>query len=898
MASFADLYIFIPFLVLLSTAAEDTSSPYVPTDIILLNCGESSNTTSSDGRSWDGDARSKFFSSTAKSSVSKASYQDHSASQVPYMTARIFPSPFTYAIPASPGPKFLRLYFYPVPYPGVLDNISTAFFSVSVNNYMLLNNFSAYLTASAVNPPAASFIKEFIISVSNNQVLNLTFTPSPSSYAFINGIEIVSMPDNLYTTKSDNKPIPFVNSNIFFYFDKPVALETAYRLNVGGPYVSAKDDTGMFREWQDDSNNIYAAAYGVTPQPSGVTVKYTGDTPAYTAPTVVYTTSRTMGKDPNLNKRYNLTWIFSVDPGFNYLVRLHFCETQLEVTRENQRVFSIFINNQTAEKDADVINWSGGSGIPVFKDYVVSVPIDDNHSSKQDFWLDLHPFLDLDPLPKFADAILNGLEMFKINNSDGNLAGPNPEPKLGSMPPEPQTILRDRRKTKRALLVVIIVVSVLGAVFAISLLCFFIFRSKRRTVKSATIQKTKSSWDPISYTVNSVNTNASPLPSDLCRRFSLAEIKRSTSDFDEHGIVGSGGFGHVYKGCIDCDGSTTVAIKRLNSLSTQGFREFHTEIEMISKVRHLHVVSLLGFCDEEGEMILVYEYMTRGNLRSHLYNSRNPPLPWKRRLEICIGAARGLYYLHAGAKHTIIHRDVKSTNILLDENWAAKISDFGLSRMGPTGLSKTHVSTVVKGSFGYVDPEYYRRQHLTEKSDVYAFGVVLLEVLFARPSVINGVKKEEASLVSWARLCSARGTVDQIVDPHLRGEIAQVCLNKYMEIAESCVRDEGIQRPTMCDVLWGLEFALQLQEIAEKNKNGGDDCIEAKKRKESPLLPRGDVTTTDDDDPFSGSGSGGHVALSRSTMSSGGKSINRYDYVDGLKSEENIFSEIEDPKGR
>ncbi|KAF6168698.1 hypothetical protein GIB67_026584 [Kingdonia uniflora] len=869
------------------------AADYVPADNYLLSCGAAPQTTDSDGRVWNSDIGSKFAPVNDNSLTADASTQDPSVPQVPYMTARIFPSEFTYSIPVGNGRKFLRLHFYPSSYDKL--NASSAVFSVSSGPYTLLRNFSVVQTTEALN--YAFIVKEFSINVDNGR-LNLTFNPSSSTtnaYAFVNGIEVVSMPD-IYNTVDGLTTI--VGQSSSFIIDNSTALESVYRLNVGGNDISPPNDTGMFRSWSDDSPYIFAAALGVTDAAaSNFTVKYPPSIPSYVAPSTVYTTARTMGPTPRVNLNYNLTWVFSVDSGFFYMVRLHFCEFQPEISKINQRVFQIFINNQTAEEAADVIAWTGdkGNSIPTYRNYVVQVF---QGEGQQDLWLALHPYTE--SKSQYYDSILNGVEIFKVNDTKGILAGPNPIPAQIQEVIDPSRGRPSSSSRNSKNQTPIIVGSVVGGIAALCFLCFIVFvlLQRRKHGKDSSASDGPHGWTPIGFFGNShtsgsaktaTGSYASSLPSNLCRHFSFVEIKAATNDFDESLILGVGGFGKVYRGDID-GGTTKVAIKRGNPLSGQGVHEFETEIELLSKLRHRHLVSLIGYCEENSEMILVYDYMAYGTLREHLYKTNKPPLPWKQRLEICIGAARGLHYLHTGAKHTIIHRDVKTTNILLDEKWVAKVSDFGLSKTGPA-LDHTHVSTVVKGSFGYLDPEYFRRQQLTDKSDVYSFGVVLFEVLCARPALNAALAKdfkEQVSLAEWALHCQKKGILDQIIDPYLKGKIAPECFKKFAEIAEKCVGDQGIDRPSMGDVLWNLEFALQLQESVEEN---------------------GGIHDTDTEEtPFKGTYGGkkypnacfdGDVTDSKSsgmTMSIGGRSLASED-SDGLTPSA-VFSQIMNPSGR
>ncbi|KAJ9147505.1 hypothetical protein P3X46_029659 [Hevea brasiliensis] len=762
---------FVFFLVLHHLAIAISKPAYNPTDSILTNCGSSGDTPAPDGRIWTGDQKSKFGpieQSSSKSHSASALSQGGSVQYVPYMTARISQSQFTYTFPVTAGQKFIRGF-----------NRFKDFFDVKAGPFTLLSNFSASFYAEARD--TYSFIKEFCFN-----------------YAFINGIEIISMPSNLYyTPPEEGSGLISIGKKEKFFIQNDTALENMCRFNVAGGTISPVLDTGMYRLWRDDVLNL-----GLVNNEPNLSLNYS-KIPNYTAPDEVYLSARQLGLNDT-----NLTWRVPVDQGFRYLVRLHFCEFVPDITKVNERRFDIFIDNQTATLGFDVIESSGGHGTPTYNDYIVTAG---KKVGKADD--DYRLFITLRPNPSsiYPDAFLNGLEIFKLNDSDGNLAGPN---SLVSVPSPPATTAQPsaptaKKSSTKKILLLAIGGSVMGLLIILSLLGFLVIwriRKKQDGHYGSHYKSLSCCWrlNSAAYIGKSSRTMASSLPQELCRQFSLDEIKAATNDFHESLIIGSGGFGNVYRGDID-NGAMTVAIKRLNRESSQGVREFRTEIETLSQLRHVNLVSLIGYCLHEGEMVLVYDYMVNGTLRDHLYDKFKNPLPWKQRLEICTGAARGLHYLHAGASNTIIHRDIKTTNILLDENWVAKVSDFGLSKIG---VNDSAVSTIVKGTWGYLDPEYARRHQLTEKSDVYSFGVVLLEVLCARKPLNQKLEEEQWNLVSWARKCIQNENIHLIIDPHLIGKIAPVCFQKFVEIAESCVREQGIERPSMHDVMEKLEFAL------------------------------------------------------------------------------------------
>nr|POE80749.1 putative lrr receptor-like serine/threonine-protein kinase [Quercus suber] len=294
------------------------------------------------------------------------------------------------------------------------------------------------------------------------------------------------------------------------------------------------------------------------------------------------------------------------------------------------------------------------------------------------------------------------------------------------------------------------------------------------------------------------------------QQFTFADLIRITNNFER--ILGKGGFGNVYHGYIN---DTQVAVKVLSLSSAQGYQQFQAEVKLLMRVHHRNLTTLVGYCYEGTNMGLVYEYMANGDLDAHLSGKNTNILSWETRLNIAMDAAQGLEYLHYGCKPPIIHRDVKTTNILLNENLQAKLADFGLSKIFPTD-GDTQVSTLshVAGTPGYLDPEYSITYKLTEKSDVYSFGIVLLKIITGRPVIERS--HENAHISQWVRIMLGKGDIQNIVDPRLHGDFNANSAWKAIEIAMFCVSSTSTKRPPMSEVVVKLKECLTF-ELAERD---------------------------------------------------------------------------------
>lgn len=289
--------------------------------------------------------------------------------------------------------------------------------------------------------------------------------------------------------------------------------------------------------------------------------------------------------------------------------------------------------------------------------------------------------------------------------------------------------------------------------------------------------------------------------------FTFKELATATKNFRPECLLGEGGFGRVYKGRLESTGQV-VAVKQLDRNGLQGNREFLVEVLMLSLLHHPNLVNLIGYCADGDQRLLVYEFMPLGSLEDHLHDlpPDKEPLDWNTRMKIAAGAAKGLEYLHDKANPPVIYRDLKSSNILLDEGYHPKLSDFGLAKLGPVG-DKTHVSTRVMGTYGYCAPEYAMTGQLTLKSDVYSFGVVFLELITGRKAIDNTRAPGEHNLVAWARpLFKDRRKFPKMADPLLQGHYPMRGLYQALAVAAMCLQEQAATRPLIGDVVTALTY--------------------------------------------------------------------------------------------
>ncbi|KAL5556916.1 hypothetical protein UlMin_039152 [Ulmus minor] len=569
----------------------------------------------------------------------------------------------------------------------------------------------------------------------------------------------------LYFFPSQEPPsLAFVNAIEVFPVPDNFINDTAAQVTSAGRKGNYSHT--LWRTWVTD--DAYLINPGDVTNMTNTQQGQVGGTSEYIAPDIIYETAKEFNS--------NVTWSFPViKKAMQHLVRLHFCNT---FSRDVESRFNLFINNNFTRKIFPPEAYNGVA-VAFYFDYVV-------HSDGSGYIN-----ISIRPLNDYK-GFLNGVEIFEIQN------------KSGSVPLESHSSKKHQP---------VLVGSGLASVVIVGMLIWAFVAFKHRKDGGRNSQERWGERNAITPIAPSLN---------LGLKISLSEILRATDNFDESLVIGEGGFGKVYKGTLHfSNGDIKVAVKRSQPGHGQGLTEFHTEIMVLSQIRNRHLVSLIGYCDEMSEMILVYEFMEKGTLRDHLYDADNKyerstsqsKLPWEKRLEICISSAKGLLYLHSGLADRIIHRDVKSTNILLDENYNAKVADFGLSKSGLP--DHDNCSMVLKGSFGYIDPEYVLTSQFTEKSDVYAFGVVLLEVICARPAIFNSSQCEEVNLADWGMIWMRKGQLEKIVDPFLEGDIRPSSLRVVGEIAEKCLKPYGEERPTMADVEWYLKYALKLQQTGE-----------------------------------------------------------------------------------
>ncbi|KAL5839237.1 hypothetical protein ACOSQ4_011845 [Xanthoceras sorbifolium] len=458
----------------------------------------------------------------------------------------------------------------------------------------------------------------------------------------------------------------------------------------------------------------------------------------------------------------------------NYTVNLHFAEIKFKdeepYYRVGRRIFDIYIQGKLQWKDFNIKEQANGTGKAIIKSFNATVT--DNTLAIRLYWAGKGTTII--PSRGIYGPLISAISVC-CGKSCNSLSALHSNPAVKS------------KKSSNIRIVIGVVASVL---------CLFIFimvffgwrryfghKNKRGDLKGLDLQT---------------------------GTFTFRQLKAATNNFNSANKLGEGGFGSVYKGQLS-DG-TVIAVKQLSSKSRQGNREFVNEIGMISGLQHPNLVKLFGCCVEGNQLLLVYEYMENNCLAHALFESSTLKLDWATRQKICVGIARGLAFLHEESAIKVVHRDIKATNVLLDRQLNAKISDFGLAKLKEE--ENTHISTRVAGTVGYMAPEYALWDHLTEKADVYSFWVVALEIASGRNNASYRAQNGCVCLLDFAFNLQQKGNLMEIVDPNLEDKFNKEEAEKMIRVALLCSNADPAVRPTMSEVVSMLEARATVQEVA------------------------------------------------------------------------------------
>ncbi|KAL8252912.1 hypothetical protein R6Q59_036605 [Mikania micrantha] len=499
--------------------------------------------------------------------------------------------------------------------------------------------------------------------------------------------------------------------------------------------------------------------------------------------------------------------------------------------------------------------------------------------SRLNISMDVTPYTGISFTSSEASHINSSLSMHKVQ-LDPKLVGgyellnltwfkpiaPAPAPSVATPPTEPPPSMPSSPTSSdassgRKHLSLILLVGIGAGILSVAVICVLILcscASRRRKLESLPekIVKTR--------TMESIQTIGSFQHPTSTRFIAYEELKEATNNFEHSSILGEGGFGRVFKGVLS-DG-THVAIKRLSSGGQQGDKEFLVEVEMLSRLHHRNLVKLVGYYSnrDNSENLLCYELVPNGSLEAWLHGPLgvNCPLDWDTRMKIALDAARGLAYLHEDSQPCVIHRDFKASNILLENNFHAKVADFGLAKQAPEGRA-TYLSTRVMGTFGYVAPEYAMTGHLLVKSDVYSYGVVLLELLTGRKPVDMTQSSGQENLVSWSRpILRDKNRLEEIADPKLGGKYPTEDFARVCTIAAACVSPEANQRPTMGEVVQSLKM---VQRVTEYRDTSATD-IQPTQKQPSTTFESDATSSIFSSGPYSGLSAFDHDNISRTAL--------------------------------